>query len=89
MRPEFNEYLLIAGMEPARRAHRRASMFPEDRDASFELTRGGCDVGSAVFQKARRGYMASIVIVRNNATAEPPAHVRLVSGHDPFGRVAK
>ncbi len=43
----------------------------------------GIDAGSAFFPKARQGYVASLIIVRDDATAEPPAHCRLVSGNDP------
>ena len=34
------------------------------------------------------GLHGVVVIVRDDLTAEPPAHCRLVSGHDPFEMVA-
>ena len=34
------------------------------------------------------GLHGVIVIVRRDQTTEPPAHYRLVSGHDPFEMVA-
>jgi hypothetical protein len=34
------------------------------------------------------GLHGVVVVVRDDLTAEPPAHCRLVPGHDPFGMVA-
>ena len=38
--------------------------------------------------KGAPGLFGVAAIVRDDATAEPPAHCRLVSGHDPKGMVA-
>jgi hypothetical protein len=38
--------------------------------------------------KGAPGLRGVTVVVRDDATAEPPAHCRLVSGHDPKRRVA-
>jgi hypothetical protein len=43
----------------------------------------GIDAGSAFFPEGAPGLRGVAVIVRDDATAEPPAHCRLISGHDP------
>ena len=45
----------------------------------------GSDAGSAFFPEGAPRLHGVAVIVRGDATAEPPAHGRLVSGHDPNG----
>ena len=48
----------------------------------------GGDAGSAFFPEGAPGLHGVAVIVRGDATAEPSAHDRLVSGHDPKEMVA-
>ena len=43
----------------------------------------GSDAGCAFFPEGAPGLHGVAIIVRGDATAEPPAHDRLVSGHDP------
>jgi hypothetical protein len=57
----------MGGTEPACRAHRIV----------------GHGAGSTLIpDEVRRGYMASSSLCVDDLTAEPPAHVRLLSDHD-------
>src|SRR5712692_5987049 len=58
--------VFIAGMEPECRAHRKLEW---------------CGQHSLSIESAP-GLHGVVVIVRGDLTAEPPAHCRLVSGHD-------